>query len=209
MFFNTHTHLSSTPANEIYNATLDEPITSYFSIGIHPWNATLAEIDTVREKAKTLNCLAIGEVGLDKLKGPDLECQKRCFIEQIKLSEELQLPLIIHCVKAWNELQAIKREMKPKQYWIYHGFTKANLMSEVLKEDLLISIGEAILSNKKLQKEIVNLPVNQLLLETDDSSISIQHIYQKISALKNIPLPELENQIEDNFKRVFTKWKTG
>ena len=125
------------------------------------------------------------------------------------LSEELGLPIIIHCVKAWNELRAIKRHLKPQQTWIYHGFSKANLIEEVVQEGLMISIGAAVLTNKKLQDKIAWLPLDRILVETDDSDLSIEWIYEQVSALKNIPLPRLEKQIEENFKRVFTKWKIG
>jgi Tat protein secretion system quality control protein TatD with DNase activity len=51
--------------------------------------------------------------------------------------------------------------------------------------------------------------MNQLFLETDTADYSILTLYAFVSKLKNIPLQELENSIEQNFKRVFTKWKNG
>ena len=209
MHFNSHTHLSHDPPHEIVNAPINSNLTSYYSIGIHPWNANLNDLEKVKQKLGEKNCLALGEAGLDKLKGPDLDLQKTCFIEQVHLSEELGLPIIVHCVKAWNELRAIKRVLKPKQTWIYHGFSKANLIEEVVQEGLMISIGAAILTNKKLQDKIAWLPLDLILLETDDSDLSIERIYEKVSELKDIPLLRLEKQIEENFKRVFTKWKIG
>lgn len=209
MFFNSHTHLSHDPTHEIINSPIKDNFDAYFSIGIHPWNANLNDLEKVKQKLGEKNCLALGEAGLDKLKGPDLELQKTCFIEQVHLSEELGLPIIIHCVKAWNELRAIKRDLKPQQTWIYHGFSKANLIEEVVQEGLMISIGAAVLTNKKLQERIESLPFNRILLETDDSDVPIGRIYEQVSELKDIPLRRLEKQIEENFKRVFTKWKIG
>lgn len=209
MFFNSHTHLSHDPTHEIINSPIKDNVDAYFSIGIHPWNANLNDLEKVKQKLGEKNCLALGEAGLDKLKGPDLELQKTCFIEQVHLSEELGLPIIIHCVKAWNELRAIKRDLKPQQTWIYHGFSKANLIEEVVQEGLMISIGAAVLTNKKLQERIESLPFNRILLETDDSDVPIGRIYEQVSELKDIPLRRLEKQIEENFKRVFTKWKIG
>ena len=78
-----------------------------------------------------------------------------------------------------------------------------------MQEGLMISIGAAVLTNKKLQDKIAWLPLDRILVETDDSDVSIEWIYEQVSALKNIPLPRLEKQIEENFKRVFTKWKIG
>ena len=209
MFFNTHTHIQEQGRIAIVNGEGMVDLPPYYSLGIQPWNAEKGNPNQLKEALKASSCLAIGEVGLDKLKGPDLELQKACFIEQVHLSEELGLPIIIHCVKAWNELRAIKRHLKPQQTWIYHGFSKANLIEEVVQEGLMISIGAAVLTNKKLQDKIAWLPLDRILVETDDSDLSIEWIYEQVSALKNIPLPRLEKQIEENFKRVFTKWKIG
>ena len=209
MFFNTHTHIQEQGRIAIVNGEGMVDLPPYYSLGIHPWNAEKGNPNQLKEALKASSCLALGEVGLDKLKGPDLELQKACFIEQVHLSEELGLPIIIHCVKAWNELRAIKRHLKPQQTWIYHGFSKANLIEEVVQEGLMISIGAAVLTNKKLQDKIAWLPLDRILVETDDSEVSIDWIYEQVSALKNIPLPRLEKQIEENFKRVFTKWKIG
>jgi TatD DNase family protein len=51
--------------------------------------------------------------------------------------------------------------------------------------------------------------LNRLFLETDDAECSIEDIYAKVSELKNIPLSQLQSQLEENFKNVFTKWITG
>jgi TatD DNase family protein len=73
----------------------------------------------------------------------------------------------------------------------------------------MISIGAALLSNSKLQECISKIPNDQLFLETDDKGVTISEIYQKVSELKKLTLPQLEELIEQNFKRVFTKWRTG
>jgi len=209
MYYDIHTHVLKNEGTEILNASLDEKSISYFSIGIHPWQANEEQLNLVNEKAQDPKCLALGEIGLDKLKGPDLSIQVASFKKQIELSEELELPVIIHCVKAWNELVKIKREMHPTQLWIYHGFAKANITAEVLKEGLMISIGAEIFKSDSLQKALILIPDDRLLLETDDKTIKIEEIYAQVSKLKNIPLARLKKQIEDNFKRVFTKWEIG
>jgi TatD DNase family protein len=146
---------------------------------------------------------------LDKLKGPGINKQIEIFKRQILLSEDFHLPVILHCVKSWNELRVLKRELNPKQTWIFHGFTKSSLTEEVLKEGIYISIGHAILTSSTLQSALKNIPLNRLFLETDDAECAIEEIYAKVSELKNIPLSELQSQLEENFKNVFTKWITG
>ena len=73
----------------------------------------------------------------------------------------------------------------------------------------MISIGASILSNSKLQEVILTIPNGQLLLETDDSEINIFEIYQKVSEIKKISLPELQGIILNNFQNTFTKWSIG
>lgn len=211
MLFNAHTHSKTGQSVEVFNAGIQIQPNGFFSAGVHPWEADLylEHSAELLKRAAQPNCIAIGEIGLDKLKGPDLKTQEQVFTEQIILSEKLCLPVIIHCVKAWNELQALKRSLKPKQEWVFHGLAKASLFPQVIGEGLMISVGAAVLKSETLQKGIITTPLNHLLLETDDAECDIAEIYQKISELKRIPLPVLENQIEENFKRVFTKWKIG
>lgn len=207
MLINIHTHRSTGRQIEVVNRTFEDLVPEYFSFGIHPWEIELWE-EKINEMSQVLseeNCLAVGEIGLDKLKGPNLVRQMTIFKQQIQLAEQHKLPVILHCVKAWNELKNLKRELKPKQPWIFHGFSKASLTKEVLNERIYISLGQAILTSLSLQNTLLNIPLDRLFLETDDASCTIEEIYQKVSELKNIPLSELEKQLEENFKLVFTK----
>jgi TatD DNase family protein len=213
MFINIHTHKASANSLEIENHDFFNNTSGFFSIGVHPWKSSNPEVYSMLQKTKELaflkQCLAIGEIGLDKLKGAPLETQLDLFEQQILLSEKLKLPVIIHCVKAWNEIAFIKNKLMPVQTWIFHGFSKTSLVTSVLDNNVKISIGKEVLSHKKLQETVKLIPLDSLFLETDDSDASILSIYEKVSSLKNIPLSVLENQIESNFKRVFTKWTTG
>lgn len=209
MFINVHTHFQRGLGTEVVNSSSSILPNALFSCGVHPWQADINVIDLIRKAANANNCVAIGEIGLDKLKGPALEIQQFCFIEQVHLAEELNLPVILHCVKAWNEIKTIKRTIQPKQPWIFHGFVKINLLEDVLQQGLYVSIGAGILKNESLQTMVPKIPLHQLFLETDTSETSIEEVYKCVSEIKNIPLYDLEKQLEDNFKRVFNRWETG
>lgn len=211
MQFNIHTHVSTREAIEIVNTTGNQAEFPTFSLGIHPWDSEKSTLKIVELSGKlnTTGCIALGEIGLDKLKGPSMEIQLAVFKEQIALSEKLELPVIIHCVRAWNELVLVKKALNPKQIWIFHGFTKTTLLKNVLENGLYISIGSAVLTHKKVQDILSEIPNERLFLETDHSSCLISAVYQKVSELKKLPLQELEEILENNFKRVFTKWKIG
>lgn len=177
----------------------------YYSFGIHPWNSETNDlkIREIENNAQDKFMLAIGEIGLDKMKGPALEIQKSCFIDQVLVAEKINRPVIIHCVKAWNEIVAIKRQLQPQQTWIFHGFNKVAILDSILAEGLMISIGSAILNDTKLQEVLLKIPNDRLFLETDDSQITILEVYKKVSTLKKLTLTELEEIIENNFKRIF------
>lgn len=212
MFFNAHAHNRDQKNIVIINESVDNnELTDFFSIGIHPWNASLNEENFLKvlEKGNLQNCLAIGEIGLDKLNEKSFELQVNCFRAQLIIAESLQLPVIFHCVKSWNEIKAIYKEKKRKQKWIYHGFNKVAILEDVVQAGVMISIGASILSNSKLQEAILTIPNGQLLLETDDSEINIFEIYQKVSEIKKISLPELQGIILNNFQNTFTKWSIG
>lgn len=205
MLVNIHTHTKRDDSTEIVNGFETFDWLSYYSFGIHPLDSETNDlkIREIENNAHDKFMLAIGEIGLDKVKGPVLEIQKSCFIDQVLIAEKINRPVIIHCVKAWNEIVAIKRQLQPKQTWIFHGFNKVVILESVLAEGLMISIGAAILNNTKLQMALLKIPNDRLFLETDDSEITILEIYNKVSELKKLTLPELEEIIENNFKRIF------
>jgi TatD DNase family protein len=211
MYFNAHTHHHQQVNHEVYNLRVDEEICANFSIGIHPWDASegLKILPFIEKFIQKKECIAIGETGLDRIQGPDLAVQEWLFLKHIDLSETYQLPLIVHCVRAWNELKMTRRELNPSQYWIYHGISKASLIDEVLQEGFILSIGANVLTNEKLQAEIKGIPFDQLLIETDDSLVPIENMYHKIAELKGIPVNALQEKIERTFKRIFSKWNNG
>jgi len=154
-------------------------------------------------------CLAVGETGLDRLRGPELREQMTVFQHHIDLSEKYQLPMMIHCVRCWNELKSIRRIVKPKQEWVFHGASKASLIEDIMKEGMTISIGADIITNEALQVKLKSVPIDKILVETDDSNSAIELIYTKIAEIFGISIESLQVQIEENFKRIFTKWNNG
>lgn len=212
-FFDVHTHTFSKDKN-VFSIVNTYPnslsFTQPFSIAMHPWflkrDKIEEELVLVENKLQNKNCFALGECGLDKLIAVDFELQKEVFKKQIQLSEKYKKPLIIHCVKAHQEIIEIKKEVNPKQVWILHGFNKNKQLAEsLLKNGIILSFGSAIIKNKKLQEVFLELPISTILLETDASELEIQEIYQKASEIKKSSLTDLQAAIYQNFKRIFIK----
>jgi TatD DNase family protein len=212
-FFDVHTHTFSSDKNTFSIVNTFPNSTDFskpFSIGIHPWYINKDKIDEelliIEEKLKLENCFAIGECGLDKITETDFELQNEVFKKQVYLSEKYQKPLMIHCVKAHQEIIEIKKEINPNQTWILHGFNKNLQVAEsLLKNGIILSFGVAILNNKKLQEVVFDIPISSILLETDTAEITIDEVYQKMSEIKNSKLEDLQSEIKQNFKSIFKK----
>ena len=208
-FFNIHTHISVHPESEILSLAPEELSTdnrsSYASVGIHPWALTEENADiqweALRESIKDKRIVAIGECGLDKLKGPSMELQTAVFKQEAALAEDSSLPLIIHCVKAFNELIQLKKEISPCQPWIIHGFRgKLPLALDCIRYGFYLSIGSHFQENA-----LKAIPLERLFIETDESEESIGSIYQRIAETKGISQQELLEAINKNVREVFFK----
>lgn len=213
MYFDAHTHNLHSGMNSVVQYKSGIELKYYYSVGIHPWyvdsNYIETELINVRLKAMHPNCLAIGETGLDKMSSNELWVQILAFEEQIKLSEELELPLILHCVRAWPEVLEVRKRINPLQPWIFHGFAKHTLTGEILKENILLSFGKALFENPLLSEAMKKIPIEKILLETDNSGLNISEVYKIVSKIRSMNEVVLEDKIALNFKRTFKKWQIG
>lgn len=176
----------------------------YFSCGVHPWYSTNSEsqLSDLDEIVKDAAVVAIGETGLDKLKGVSLEVQESIFRHHILLSEKYQKPLIVHCVKAWDQLIAIYKATKPQMPWVIHGYR-----GNPQQAQQLISLGIRFSIGEKYNEDVVRLiPSSSLFCETDMSSNSISQIYDRVAGTRDISKQELISLIENNVKKTFCKW---
>lgn len=170
------------------------------SLGVHPWQIKEnINWQLFEQELSNPMILAIGECGLDKLRQEtSLEDQLSCFIKQIDLSEQYKKPLIIHLVKATDELIKLHKMKKPTQEWIVHGFRGKPEVYHMLKnQGISLSIGPN--HNVHTVKQI---PLDQLIIETDTSEIKIEQVCQNIAQIKNISTQELIYQIYKNTDRI-------
>jgi len=179
---------------------------SYFSIGIHPWDADI-EFSKIEFKnfISHQNCIAIGECGLDKVIDVDLELQKNIFITQLDLALYHQKPVIIHCVKAFDEIIEICEPFQNKIRLIIHGFNKSQqLAKQLIESGFYISLGDAIF--KKSDFNFNAICLDNLFLETDiDDKLTISEIYKSCALRFNISENDLKEKIYSNFTNLFSK----
>ena len=154
-----------------------------FSAGIHPWHIPADTCDEeelmhrLREIAPSPAIAAIGEAGLDARRGLPMYRQLITFRQQALLAEEVRKPLIIHNVKCNEAIIALKRDIKPRQQWIIHGFRAWPQVAEMfLREGIALSFGE------KFNEESLRLcPLPLLFAETDESPLPITEIIATLS----------------------------
>jgi TatD DNase family protein len=189
---------------------LDNNDYSFFSAGIHPWyidsNNLDKQIIILRKLAVEKNCLAIGECGLDKLKGPDAYIQEKVFLHHLLLATELNKPIIIHNVQKTHRIIELITKNNFKGKIIFHGVnTKPEKIIELSKNNqLFFSFGNALFNeNSNASKLIKILPLNKFFLETDDASVNIIDVYKQAIKLLNIDKEKFICQLQQNFNFVF------
>ena len=212
-FVDIHTHHHPSDALSIFNAKNMEDVmvaNSKVSVGIHPCYIDLNSVETSLIKLKSLvrneNVVAIGECGLDRLTNVDMKLQKEILKKQMKLSLELNKPLIVHCVRAFDEIIQMKLELNYTLPIIIHGYNNnAIIANQLLKKGFYLSFGKAIMNeNSNPSKIISTIPIEKLFLETDDSEISIENIYNAAAKCINVEPELLKIDIYKNYNRVFT-----
>jgi len=179
-----------------------------YCAGIHPWflnetNHPLL-IKKVGELITHQSMIAVGEAGFDKLRGPSLEIQRIAFEEQTAISEKNRMPLVIHCVRAWDELLMEHKKLRPAMPWLVHGFRGSkDLALQLIKKGMYISFWFDFILRPESSELVRNLPSDRIFLETDGADVDIRDIYNKVSQDIGITVDELKGIIFSNYRDFF------
>ncbi|MCT8987377.1 TatD family hydrolase [Shewanella phaeophyticola] len=153
----------------------------YFSLGIHPWHIpddiddAICKLDAkLKQYRQNKHLVAVGECGLDKLHNwPDK--QLLILEKQLELAQKYHLPVILHAVKAHQELLGLLRKVQLSRGGVVHGFYGNSIVAQqYIDLGFKLGIGGLLLnpSAKKLRQAVTDLPLNHFLLETDSPSMS-------------------------------------
>ena len=216
-FVDIHTHFKNNDADvvSVLNITqqgqfMENTEGGCFSAGLHPWFLNKDNFETDFNKLTQLidnqSVIFLGECGLDRLKGEELAFQTQVFEAQIRLAESKSKPVMIHCVKAFNEIIAIKKRLKPRVPLIIHGYNQnKTILINLVMNDFYISMGAAIFKKESNAVQALQfIPLNRVFLETDNMDMSIKAVYEKAADVLNMDLNDLKKIIFDNFNRILT-----
>ena len=196
----------------------------YAAVGFHPENlegVTLADVDKVRELARRPKVVAVGEIGLDYywVKTPEERAFSRDFFDaQLSLSEELNLPAIVHDRDAHKDCLDIVRA-HPNARGVFHCYSGSIEDAKVLvnKGWMLSFTGNITFKNARRAPEILQwLPLDSIMLETDApymapepyrgkrcDSTMISRSAELIAELKGLTADQVLDATFENGKRFF------
>lgn len=194
----------------------------YCAIGIFPcecYELNVEEtMDLLRKMYKKSNKIkAIGEIGLDYYWEKDLDKrnkQKEFFVAQLKLANELNLPVSIHARDSIEDVYTLLKENFPRKGAIMHCFSSSvDMMKKFVKLGCYISLGGPVtFKNAVTPKEVAKeVPIDRLLIETDSPYLAphpfrgkinepalVTYVLAEIARLKEVPIQELEKVVFNN-----------
>lgn len=212
MYYNVHTHPHAHDTDVLFIENLYKNFEQDIegrkvSMGLHPWYLEAKNLDEQLENLKNnlskSEVLAVGECGLDKLSSTDWALQLKAFQLQIELAEEIKKPIIIHCVKAFNDVLVMLKHITVPV--IFHGVNnKLSIIQPVIDAGYYLSFGKSLLGfNEVILNTFRKTPLNQVFLETDDAEVDIKEIYKSAARIKDISEKEILLQVEKNFLNLF------
>lgn len=213
-YFNLHSHRKPRLAGEltIRNAytytSLNGPVPYLISVGVHPWFVGQWSEEATRtflEKTSgQRQVVAIGECGLDRVKGPSMTKQLAIFDVHCQYASIQHKPMIIHAVRSYYDfIPFLKQYQVPM---IFHGFNgNIDILQKLLPYNTWFSFGK-LLFQPSVERVFKRIDPQRIFLETDQAAhLHIADIYRKAAELMNLPEEEVSERIWENVNTVFGK----
>lgn len=174
-----------------------------YAVGIHPWRTQCGD---VAEQLRALDAVArhcqvaaIGETGLDSLRGAPLDEQMGVFSHHIRLAEALGKPLVIHMVRTSQQVLKAWRGSGRCVPWAIHGFRgNVGVAKPLVEAGFYISFGERFNADA-----LRTVPPDRLLAETDESQMPIVQVVSRMAAALAVQEGNLQRILADNLCRFF------
>lgn len=180
-------------------------------LGLHPWFLPENEeeesqaFEFLTKQIKENKVFALGECGLDRLKGPMIEIQERYLKKQLELAHDLNMPIVIlHCVRAYPEIQKVLKESAYNDQVIFHDYGANEQITQQLltNPNVFFSLGRALERDSFCKNTIPLLPRDRIFLETDDDSLTIDQRYQQLAKILDLSVEQIETELSENYNKI-------
>ena len=211
-----HTHRRSGDALEILNVeALDAGAVARacqqgqpFSLGVHPWRADVSQTESQEAFSRIEQCVnvdgfvAIGECGLDWVSQVARAAQMSLFEQQIELAHRLAVPVVLHCVRAFEEVMQTLCVRKIRRA-VFHSFVGSPQQAErVVREGYFCSFSPRSLASSRTREVIKAIAPSVMLVERDECECSIEEVYEAVATLRKCSVEELREIVFENYKRL-------
>lgn len=171
--------------------------------GIHPWQA--AECDWRERFSDALfdGAQAVGETGLDRACGVDMLAQERLFRMHLDAAVRLSLPVVLHCVRAFETVMDILRQYSLKAV-VFHGFIGSEQQAaRALERGYYLSFGMSALRSPRTMAVLRCCPLDRIFAETDDTGGDIADVYAMICDARGVAIEVLKRRMAENYRNIF------
>lgn len=204
-----HTHHSSFATLALRNYRLGVDIEvpcGPFSAGIHPWDVDkIEDYEGLLNELENIDCVAIGEIGLDFAYNADCTLQLALFERQLAIATRRNLPVIIHNVKATAEVLATLAHY-PTLTAIFHGFIGSKeQLGQIIGRGYYVSFGFGALRSPRTSEALKACPTTALLLESDTAAEPITALYDEVAKIRKTTTQQLIAEIYSNYTKIFNK----
>ncbi|RIA10889.1 TatD DNase family protein [Flavobacteriaceae bacterium MAR_2010_72] len=195
----------------------------FLMMGLHPTSVKenyREELNHVEEQLAQRRFYAIGEIGIDLYwDKTTLPIQKEAFKHQIQLAKQYNLPIVIHCREAFDEIfNVLEEEKSDDLFGIFHCFTgNLDQAHKAISYNMKLGIGGVVtFKNGGIDQFINQIPLKHIVLETDspylapkpyrgkrNESAYIIKVLEKLSELYQLPLEKIAEITTQNSKEVF------
>ncbi len=158
-----------------------------YSVGLHPWTSgtgNAERLQLLEHCATHSQVVAIGETGLDSLRGAPLDVQQQLMQAHIAIAAATGKPLVVHCVRTSQQVLRLWRDSGStvRTHWMIHGFRgNERVLRQLIEAGMWVSYG-----CKFNAASLQATPPRRLLIETDDAPCDIMHTAQAVAAAMGI-----------------------
>jgi TatD DNase family protein len=216
-------NVNSKSVNMVMNLAKEYPQNCFPMLGLHPCDVKesyLEELTLIREQISQHKIFAIGEIGIDLYWDKEyLKQQQFAFREQIQWAKDLNLPIVIHCREAFNEVFEVLEDLKDEKLrGIFHCFTgDLEQAHHAIELGFYLGIGGVVTYKKSgLDQVVKNIDLKHIVLETDapylapvpyrgkpNESSYLIHVAEKVADLHEISITSLAEITTANSIKIF------